>query len=50
MGKKPGIQWVVKADGRIDHGVHIAGSTCMERALGDVGFADDTCLLGEAEE
>ena len=52
-GHKPGIQWVVKADGRIDHGVHSREhlhNKAVTVTLGDVGFADDTCLMGEAEE
>ena len=52
-GHKPGIQWVVKADGRIDHGVHSREhlrNKAVTVTLADVGFADDTCLMGEAEE
>ena len=52
-GQKPGTQWVVKADGRIDHGIHSREhlhAKAITVTLGDVGFADDTCLVGEAEE
>ena len=49
----PGLPWIVKADGRVHHGVHSQEHLfrkSKEVVLGDIGFADDTCLIGEAEE
>ena len=52
-GHPPGIPWMVKKDGRCNHSAHsrehveIRGT---ETVLGDIGFADDTCIMGIAEE
>ena len=53
LGLEPGVPWTVKIDGRVDHQSHSRGHLfcrSQDTVLGDVGFADDTCLLGVAEE
>ena len=43
----------VKVDGRIGHGFHSRqhlSRKVQEKIIGDIGFADDTTLVGEAEE
>ena len=40
-------------NGRRDHGAHSrehVETQGTERVLGDIGFADDTCIMGIAEE
>ena len=52
-GWTPGIPWTSKITGRCDHDSHSRTHLTRnseEVCLGDIGFADDTCLLGESEE
>ena len=52
-GQTPGVAWTVKVDGRIGHGFHSRQHLTrkiQDRIIGDIGFADDTTLVGEAEE
>ena len=52
-GQTPGVVWTVKVDGRLGHGFHSRQHLTrkiQEKVIGDVGFADDTTLVGEAEE
>ena len=52
-GQTPGMAWTVKVDGRLGHGFHSRQHLTrkiQEKVIGDVGFADDTTLLREAEE
>lgn len=52
-GYPPGIPWTVKIDGRCDHSAHSrehVETRGMDTVLGDIGFADDTCIMGIAEE
>lgn len=53
LGASPGLGWICKVDGRIDHDVHsrrhLTGNSAQV-CLGDIGFADDATLMGEAEE
>ena len=52
-GQTPGVAWTVKVDGRLGHGFHSRQHLTrkiQEKVIGDVGFADDTTLVGEAEE
>lgn len=48
-----GIPWVSKISGRCDHDFHSRGHWAGNREIGfigDIGFADDNCLLGEGNE
>lgn len=49
----PGVQWTVKCDGRVGHNSHSRehlSRKTRQVCIGDIGFADDTTLIGEAEE
>ena len=53
LGLPPSLPWTVKVDGRVDHGYHSRTHVfrkSKEVIIGDLGFADDTTLLGLATE
>ena len=53
LGLEPGVPWTVKVDGRVDHHAHSREHLfrrSTNTTIGDVGFADDTCILGVADE
>ena len=52
-GEQPGLEWAFKVDGRLtktghdrDHTTRHGSTTC----IGDIGFADDTAIIGMANE
>ena len=52
-GYSPGIPWTTKIDGRVHHGYHSRQhlhKKAEQTVLGDIGFADDTSLVGLAAE
>ena len=52
-GQQPGLAWTSKVDGQTGHNKHSRQHTFRKSStsiLGDIGFADDTALIGEAEE
>ena len=52
-GYSPGIPWTTKIDGRVHHGYHSRQhlhKKAEQTVLGDIGFADDTGLVGLAAE
>ena len=53
MGVTPGIQWEFKVDGKLckRHTVRSqAGQETGTVTIGDMGYADDTAIVGEADE
>ena len=49
----PGIEWEAKIDGKLTKRFSVrtqAGQETRTDILGDMGYADDTAILGEAEE
>eukprot|EP00974_Lingulodinium_polyedra_P042565 4086316-Lingulodinium_polyedra.AAC.1 len=58
MGRGPGLRWQYKVDGRITKNAHLRqgkddgdlGRGIRETVIGDVGFADDTAIVGEEAE
>ena len=57
-GTKPGIRWCYKVDGRMTKNSHLRneagrgslGRGIHETVIGDVGYADDTAIVGEEQE
>lgn len=53
LGMTPGLPWTLKIDGQCDHNyhsrAHLTGN-CEDACLGEIVFADDTCLIGDATE
>ena len=53
LGMTPGLPWTLKIDGQCDHNyhsrAHLTGNS-EDACLGEIVFADDTCLIGDATE
>ena len=52
-GRVPGIEWSYKVDGKIAHGTNERaqkGRHIGSTIFGDLGFADDTAIVGDATE
>lgn len=52
-GKIPGIEWESKIDGKLTKRYDVrtqAGQETRTDVIGDMGYADDTAIIGDAEE